>query len=82
MIVPFDFETRSKADLKKVGRYVYARHPSTEVICYAHIPSGTKPVGHELLRATNKSLDPTLARHVMSGGKISAWNAEDRKSVV
>lgn len=28
-----DFETRSKADLKKVGGRVYAAHPTTQVIC-------------------------------------------------
>lgn len=28
-----DFETRSTADLKKVGSYEYARHPSTEILC-------------------------------------------------
>jgi DNA polymerase len=31
----FDFETFSKADLKKVGATEYARHPSTEVLCVA-----------------------------------------------
>lgn len=28
-----DFETRSEADLKKVGGFNYAAHPSTEIIC-------------------------------------------------
>lgn len=32
-IVRMDFETRSAADLKKVGAYKYASHPSTDVIC-------------------------------------------------
>ena len=31
-----DFETRSEADLKKVGAWEYAKHPSTEVICMAY----------------------------------------------
>lgn len=30
-----DYETRSKADLKKVGAYNYARHPSTQILCVA-----------------------------------------------
>lgn len=30
-----DFETRSRVDLKKVGTSVYARHPSTEILCLA-----------------------------------------------
>ena len=31
-----DFETRSKADLKKVGAAVYAADPSTEILCVAY----------------------------------------------
>lgn len=30
-----DFETRAVADLKKVGTYLYARHPETEPLCMA-----------------------------------------------
>lgn len=30
-----DFETRSKADIKKVGAWEYAVHPSTRVLCVA-----------------------------------------------
>lgn len=32
-IVTLDFETRSEADLKKVGQWAYSEHPSTEIIC-------------------------------------------------
>ena len=37
MRVHIDLETRSAADLRKVGQYVYAAHPTTEIIvvCYA-----------------------------------------------
>lgn len=38
-----DFETRSRADLRKVGGRLYAQHPSTEVLCAAlclESPSG------------------------------------------
>lgn len=31
--VLIDFETRSRADLKKTGAWVYAEHESTEIIC-------------------------------------------------
>ena len=36
-MIYLDFETRSEADLTKVGAVAYAQHPSTEVIvaCYA-----------------------------------------------
>ena len=33
MDVVFDIETRSECDLKKCGVYVYAKHPTTQVIC-------------------------------------------------
>ena len=32
-MIIFDFESRSTQDLKKVGAYCYAQHPSTEVMC-------------------------------------------------
>ena len=35
MHVTIDFETRSRADLKKVGSYKYAADPSTSVLCLA-----------------------------------------------
>lgn len=35
MPITLDFETRSKVDLKKVGAYKYAAHPSTEILCLA-----------------------------------------------
>jgi DNA polymerase len=31
-----DFETRSRADLKKVGAAKYAADPTTEVLCFAY----------------------------------------------
>lgn len=36
MIVRIDFETRSRVDLRKVGAWIYSRHPSTEVLCMAY----------------------------------------------
>jgi DNA polymerase bacteriophage-type len=40
----FDIETRSTADLKKVGAYKYARHPSTEVHCVTYAVGDHGPV--------------------------------------
>ena len=40
MIYHLDFETRSRADLKKVGAYRYASDPSTEILLCA-IAQGT-----------------------------------------
>lgn len=39
-----DFETRSAADLKKMGAAAYAQHPTTEVICLALKWEGEEPV--------------------------------------
>lgn len=35
-VCTLDFETRSEADLPKVGSYLYATHPSTEVLCLSY----------------------------------------------
>ncbi len=35
-----DFETRSRVDLKAVGAWAYAAHPSTEIMCASYAPHG------------------------------------------
>ena len=35
-MIHFDFETRSEIDLRKVGAFVYAEHPSTEALCMGY----------------------------------------------
>ena len=40
MRLHLDFETRSAVDLKKVGAWSYAMHPSTEIICMSYCPDG------------------------------------------
>lgn len=39
-----DFETRSHADLKKVGAFRYANDPSTEILCVASSKDDEEPV--------------------------------------
>lgn len=36
MKIHLDFETRSRADLTKVGAWAYAAHPSTDIICMGY----------------------------------------------
>ena len=36
-MITLDFETRSEADLTRVGAVAYAEHPSTEIICMAWV---------------------------------------------
>lgn len=66
-----DVESRSAADLKKVGAYRYWQDPTTELIvaCYAFDdgPAETWRPGDDV---PDEILD-----HVFTGGRISAWNA-------
>lgn len=38
-----DFETQSACDLKKSGAWVYAEHPTTEIICLGYIMEDAVP---------------------------------------
>lgn len=71
-----DYETRSECDLKEAGAYVYARHPSTRILCAAYriddgpvkpwpaIADGYEAVPADLKRAMK---NPRCEMH--------AWNA-------
>jgi len=77
MIYSIDFETRSFADLAKVGLDKYANCLSTQVICIAFgtTPNNVEVVGSDNPNFSNvKPLDKLL-NHVAKGGKIQAWNA-------
>jgi len=76
MIYSIDFETRSTIDLADQGLDIYANDPSTEVLCIAF---GTQPDNVQVLTpqldiAPFTDLNKLIV-HVMSGGKIQAWNA-------
>lgn len=42
-MITFDFETKSYANLKKVGAWAYSLHNTTEVICAAYRIDGAEP---------------------------------------
>jgi DNA polymerase len=65
-----DFETRSTVNLKKCGADVYARHPSTGVMCTGWA-LGDGPV--QLDKESN--LSPAMLDHVACGGKVVIQNA-------
>lgn len=75
-VLHIDFETRSAVDLREVGLYNYARHPSTDVWCMASAmgevdpflwtPDGVYISGDQHFEAM---------RHVGLGGKVYAHNA-------
>ena len=71
MIYSIDFETRSLADLKKVGLDLYANDPSTEVLCIAY---GSNQNNVRVIDSVFTQ-DFPLLDHVKNGGKIAAWNA-------
>lgn len=75
-VLHIDFETRSAVDLREVGLYNYARHPTTDVWCMASAmgeadtflwnPDGVYISGDQHFEAM---------RHVGLGGKVYAHNA-------
>lgn len=78
MNLHLDFETRSEADLKKVGLHAYAEHPSTEILCAAYAvddgpvqtwhPNASKDAWREFERAL-------WAGDYAHGDTITAHNA-------
>ncbi len=62
--IVLDYETRSRADLKKVGAYEYARHPSTEILCvsYGRLDSTLPPLIWAPARNQFKGIGGVLAR--------------------
>ncbi len=66
-----DFETRSAIDLKKVGLYNYARHPSTEPWVMAWAIGEEEPNVWML----GEPMPARLALHVTSGGTVAAHNS-------
>lgn len=69
--VHLDFETRSAADLKKVGAVRYAMDPTTEVLCAAY-RFGDGPV---LLWQRGDPPPADLIAAVASGATVTAHNA-------
>lgn len=67
-----DFETRSAADLLKVGADVYAQHPSTDALCLA-IGFNEEPIDIWYPGKMNSNL-PRLLEHVKKGGKVFGHN--------
>ena len=72
-ILHIDFETRSALELRDVGLWNYARHPSTAAWCMAHAIGEEEPELWELNR------DPVsmerLFDHVRAGRPVAAHNA-------
>lgn len=70
MKLHIDFETRSEVDLREVGLYNYARHPSTEAWCMAYAFGDAEPS----LWRMGEPLPAEVRAHVEAGGEVSAHN--------
>jgi len=69
--VHIDFETRSYADIRKVGAYEYSKHPSTVVLCMAWCVDDS-PV---YLWKAGDPLPVELFAWIEHGAEIAAHNA-------
>lgn len=74
-----DFETRSAADLKKVGADKYSRHPSTEVLCmaFAFVAAGEDEPKNIYLWKHGDGITPELKRaftFLADGCRLKSWN--------
>jgi len=70
-LLHIDLETRSAADLKKVGAHAYFDDPSTGVWCAAYSFCDEEPK----LWWPGEPCPLELADHVTKGGLTAAWNA-------
>lgn len=66
-----DFETRSTVDLKKCGADVYARDPSTDIMCFGWAFNDELPALIEF----GEELPDRIYTHIGSGGTFVAHNA-------
>jgi DNA polymerase len=67
-----DFETRSELDLKAVGLWNYARHPSTDVWCFAYAFNDEEPK----IWVPGYPIPTRLEHHIENGGKFVSHNAQ------
>lgn len=82
-VLHIDFETRSELDLKKVGLWNYARHPSTDVWCVSFAFNDAEPICHPVTGQTAFPWDAldmvaknqcAVAAH-NSAFELDIWNA-------
>jgi DNA polymerase len=73
-----DFETRSKADLKKVGTYEYCADPSTDIICLALKDTAS---GESWLWFKGSAIPEALKTKLHFAELVVAHNAEFDKGI-
>lgn len=74
-----DFETRSVVDIKRVGAHLYAKHPTTEVLClYYKLPGGDLKrwvTAIDEIGLERSPLPRDLFKWIEDGGLVEAHNA-------
>ena len=70
MAAHIDFETFSESDLRKVGSYVYAQHPSTDVLCLCYAIDD----GPVQLWIPGDEASTELLAHIVEGGNVIGHN--------
>lgn len=78
MSIHVDFETRSAANLKNTGAYLYARHRSTSVLCLAYSLDSGQSV--EVWRIGEPAPEKLL-REVRAGQPLYAFNAQFERHI-
>ena len=73
MNLHLDFETYSEADLKKVGCWAYASHPSTDILCMG-VALGDEPV--EVLRPADITSYAITAPTILERALLTAHNVQ------
>ena len=79
MKLKLDYETRSTCDLTQAGAYVYARHPSTRVLCAAYRIDMGEYKGRTAIwpAAAGHKIPPELHKALVNPAcEIHAWNAQ------
>ena len=66
-----DFESRSTLDLRDVGTYVYAEHPTTDIWCAAYAFGDEEP----RIWTLGQPCPYSIIEHIEDGGLIKAYNA-------
>ena len=78
-MIHIDFETRSRADIRKTGSHRYASDPSTEVLCLAYNLTG-KP-GETELWVQGEEPPEDLINEINIGSPICAHNAAFERAI-
>ena len=79
--VELDCETKSEADLKRVGAVNYAMHPSTEVICLSYIIDNPKEDNDIKTWLPGQPMPQDLRDAVEAGYRMEAFNVQFEEAI-